>query len=81
MGERLPLSHLADVRVVEGPSTITREWGQRRITVSANVRGRDVGSFVAEAERRMKEQLKLPPGRYFYEFGGQFEHLQRAQRG
>ncbi len=78
-GERLPLSHLADVRVVEGPSTITREWGQRRITVSANVRGRDVGSFVAEAERRMKDQLKLPPGRYFYEFGGQFEHLQRAR--
>jgi cobalt-zinc-cadmium resistance protein CzcA len=78
-GERLPLSHLADIRVVEGPSTITREWGQRRITVSANVRGRDVGSFVAEAERRLKEQLKLPRGRYFYEFGGQFEHLQRAR--
>ena len=78
-GERLPLSHLADIRVIQGPSTITREWGQRRITVSANVRGRDIGSFVAEAERRMKEQLKLPPGRYFYEFGGQFEHLQRAR--
>ena len=78
-GERLPLSRLADIRVVEGPSTITREWGQRRITVSANVRGRDIGSFVAEAERRMQEQLKLPPGRYFYEFGGQFEHLERAR--
>jgi cobalt-zinc-cadmium resistance protein CzcA len=38
-----------------------------------------VGSFVAEAERRLREQLKLPPGRYFYEFGGQFEHLQRAR--
>ena len=78
-GQRLPLARLADVRVVQGPSTITRDWGQRRITVSANVRGRDVGSFVAEAEHRMKEQLKLPPGRYFYEFGGQFEHLQRAR--
>jgi cobalt-zinc-cadmium resistance protein CzcA len=78
-GERLPLSRLADIRVVEGPSTITREWGQRRITVSANVRERDIGTFVAEAEQRLKEQLELPPGRYFVEFGGQFEHLQRAR--
>jgi cobalt-zinc-cadmium resistance protein CzcA len=78
-GERLPLSRLADVRVVEGPSTITREWGQRRITVSANVRGRDLGSFVAEARRTLKQEFRLPPGRYFYEFGGQFEQLERAK--
>jgi cobalt-zinc-cadmium resistance protein CzcA len=78
-GERLPLSRLAEIRVVQGPSTITREWGQRRITVSANVRGRDIGTFVAQAQRQIKDQLTLPPGRYFYEFGGQFEHLQRAQ--
>ncbi|HEY2827244.1 MAG TPA: efflux RND transporter permease subunit, partial [Pirellulales bacterium] len=78
-GERLPLSTLADIRVVEGPSTITREWGQRRITVTANVRGRDMGSFVAEAQQRMKDKFTLPPGRYFYEFGGQFEHLERAK--
>ena len=78
-GERLPLARLADIRLVEGPATITREWGQRRITVSANVRGRDVGSFVAEARQRINEELKLPPGRYFCEFGGQFEHLQRAR--
>jgi heavy metal efflux system protein len=78
-GERLPLERLADIRMVEGPATITREWGQRRTTVSVNVRGRDVGSFVAEARQRIQEQLKLPPGRYFYEFGGQFEHLQRAR--
>jgi cobalt-zinc-cadmium resistance protein CzcA len=78
-GELLPLSRLADIRVIQGPSTITREWGQRRITVSANVRGRDIGSFVAEAQRRLKDELTLPPGRYFYEFGGQFEHLQRAR--
>jgi cobalt-zinc-cadmium resistance protein CzcA len=43
------------------------------------VRGRDIGTFVAEAQRRLSEELKLPPGRYFYEFGGQFEHLQRAR--
>ncbi len=78
-GERLPLSRLADIRVIEGPATITREGGQRRINVAANVRGRDIGSFVAEAQAKMKEQFKLPPGRYFYEFGGQFEHLQRAR--
>lgn len=78
-GERLPLERLADIRMVEGPATITREWGQRRTTVSVNVRGRDVGSFVAEARQCLQTQLKLPPGRYFYEFGGQFEHLQRAR--
>jgi cobalt-zinc-cadmium resistance protein CzcA len=78
-GERLPLSRLADVRIVQGPSTITREWGQRRITASCNVRGRDMGSFVAEAQQRIKSELTLPPGRYFIEFGGQFENLQRAR--
>jgi len=78
-GERLPLSRLAEVRIVEGPSTITRDWGQRRINVSTNVRGRDLGSFVAEAQRRIRDELTLPPGRYFVEFGGQFENLQRAR--
>ena len=63
-GERIPLSRLASVEIVEGPSTITREWGQRRITVTANVRGRDLGSFVAEARRQIAEQVALPPGRY-----------------
>ena len=65
--------------VVEGPSTITREWGQRRIVVPCNVRGRDMGSFVAEAQRRLAEQVPLPPGRYHVEWGGQFEHLERAR--
>ncbi|HJT35708.1 MAG TPA: CusA/CzcA family heavy metal efflux RND transporter [Pirellulales bacterium] len=78
-GERLPLSRLASVQILQGPSTITREWGQRRVTVSANVRGRDIGSFVAEAQQRIQQELTLPPGRYFVELGGQFEHLQRAR--
>jgi cobalt-zinc-cadmium resistance protein CzcA len=78
-GERLPLSRLASIRQTQGPATITREWGQRRTTVSANIRGRDVGSFVAEARERLAAELQLPPGRYSYEFGGQFEHLQRAR--
>jgi cobalt-zinc-cadmium resistance protein CzcA len=78
-GERIPLSRLATVETVEGPNTIKREWYQRRITIEANVRGRDMGSFVAEAQRKVDEQVQLPAGRYRVEWGGQFEHLQRAQ--
>jgi len=78
-GERIPLSRLATVETVDDPNTIKREWYQRRITVSANVRGRDMGTFVAEAERKVAQQVKLPPGRYRIEWGGQFENLQRAQ--
>jgi cobalt-zinc-cadmium resistance protein CzcA len=78
-GERLPLSRLADVRAVEGPSTITREWGQRRITVTCNVRGRDLGSFVAEARGKVADRVALPGGRYHVEWGGQFENLERAR--
>jgi cobalt-zinc-cadmium resistance protein CzcA len=79
-GERIPLSRLATIETVEGPSTIKREWYQRRITVSANVRGRDMGSFVAEAQQKVGTQVTLPPGRYRIEWGGQFENLQRAQQ-
>ncbi|MEX0977955.1 MAG: efflux RND transporter permease subunit, partial [Pirellulales bacterium] len=78
-GERIPLERLAKVEVVEGPSTITREWNQRRITVTANVRGRDLGSFVAEARQKIDSSVSLPPGRYRIEYGGQFEHLERAR--
>ncbi len=78
-GERIPLSRLADVQVVEGPSTITREWGQRRISVTCNVRGRDLGSFVAEAQRQVAEKVQMPPGRYHIEWGGQFEQMERAR--
>jgi cobalt-zinc-cadmium resistance protein CzcA len=79
-GERIPLSRLATVEETEGPNTIKREWYQRRITVQANVRGRDIGSFVAEAQQKVNEQVQLPPGRYRVEWGGQFENLARAQR-
>lgn len=78
-GERLPLSRLASVEIVEGPSTITREWGQRRITITANVRGRDLGSFVAEAQKKITDGISLQSGRYRVEYGGQFENLQRAR--
>ena len=78
-GERVPLSRIADIKIVEGASTITREWGQRRITITANVRGRDLGSFVAEAEKKVKAEVTMPPGRYHVAYGGQFEQLERAR--
>jgi len=77
-GQRLPLSRLADLRIVEGPSTINREWSKRRIVVQCNARGRDLASLVADVQRRIAG-LKLPPG-YFVRYGGQFEHLERAGR-
>jgi heavy metal efflux system protein len=79
-GERIPLDRLAEVHVVQGPRQVWREWGKRRITVKCNVRGRDIGSFVAEAQRKIADQVKLPTGAYWLEWGGQFENLQRAQR-
>jgi cobalt-zinc-cadmium resistance protein CzcA len=78
-GQRVSLANLAVVEEVEGPSTITREWGQRRTTVQVNVRGRDVIGFVAEAQRRIAAEMPLPPGRYHLEWGGQFEHFERAR--
>jgi cobalt-zinc-cadmium resistance protein CzcA len=78
-GQRIPLSRLADIRTVEGPSTITREWGYRRITISTNIRGRDMGGFVAEAQQKISEQIQLPTGRYHIEWGGQFEHYLSAR--
>ena len=79
-GERIPLSRLARVEVVEGPSTISREWGQRKINITANVRGRDLGSFVEEARRKISQQVALPSARYRIEYGGQFENMQSAQQ-
>ncbi len=76
-GKRIPLARLARIRQVEGPSTITREWQKRRIVVQCNVAGRDIGGFVREVRRRINEELVLPTG-YHVEYGGQFEHLQRA---
>ncbi len=79
-GERVPLARLADIRVVEGPGKVSREAGQRRIVVQCNVRGRDLGGFVAEARRRVAEKVQLPGSRYHLEWGGQFEQMDRAWR-
>lgn len=78
-GEQIPLSRLAEIEIVEGPSQILREWGQRRLNISVNVRGRDVGSFVKEAQGIISEEVKLPGGRYYLKWGGQYENYQRAR--
>jgi cobalt-zinc-cadmium resistance protein CzcA len=78
-GERVPLGRLADIRVAEGPSTVTREWGQRRITVTCNIRGRDMGTFVAESQKMIAGKVELPKGRYRLEWSGQFENYERAR--
>jgi cobalt-zinc-cadmium resistance protein CzcA len=75
----LPLNHVAKISELEGPSTINREWGRRRITVQCNVRGRDVRSFVIEAKNKIAAQVRLPEG-YTIEWGGQFENMERANR-
>ncbi|HSO24035.1 MAG TPA: efflux RND transporter permease subunit [Chondromyces sp.] len=76
-GQRVLLREVADVAVVEGPAQISREDGKRRVVVELNVVGRDIGGFVEEAERRLREELVLPTGS-FATWGGQFEQQQRA---
>jgi cobalt-zinc-cadmium resistance protein CzcA len=78
-GALIPLGQLAKVYVSEGPAQISREMGQRRIVVECNVTGRDIGSFVAEAQRKIDSAVKLPPG-YIMTWGGQFENQQRAMK-
>lgn len=78
-GERVPLGQVATVEVARGAEVISREDGQRRIIVQANVRGRDLGSFVGEAQTRLESELQLPPG-YSVGWGGQFENQARAMR-
>ncbi len=77
-GGRIPLARLADIRQVEGPSTITREWQKRRIVVQCNVSGRDVAGFVAEVQQTLEKELELPIG-YHITYSGQFEHFERAR--
>lgn len=76
-GALIPLSQVANVKHVVGPSQINREKNQRRWIVQGNVRGRDLGSVVADIQQRIRENVTLPSG-YFVEYGGQFENQQRA---
>lgn len=77
-GVQVPLSRVAEVKVVDRVGSITREDTRRRVMILINVRGRDTASFVEEAQGKLRAQLKLPPG-YFWEFGGQFENMQAAK--
>ena len=75
----VPLGEVAKLNVGTGPNQISRENGKRRVVVTANVRGRDIGSFVAEAEQRIRSGVTLPAG-YWSSWGGQFEQLESASR-
>ncbi|HVJ06492.1 MAG TPA: CusA/CzcA family heavy metal efflux RND transporter [Candidatus Saccharimonadales bacterium] len=76
-GRVVPLSQVADVKVEVGPAQVSRENVQRRITIEANIRGRDLGSFIAEAQQKIGAKVSVPPG-YHIEWGGQFEQLREA---
>ena len=76
-GARVPLSQIADIALVEGAAQISREDTRRRIGVELNIRGRDIGSFVKEAQEQIATQLEIPPN-YYLTWGGQFENLERA---
>ena len=78
-GGYVPLGEVATVALELGPNAINREQGKRRVVVTANVRGRDLGSFIAEVQRRMGTQLEVPPG-YWLDYGGTFEQLQSASQ-
>ena len=78
-GELVRLGQVAQVKLERGPDAISRENGQRRIVVQANVRGRDLGSFVEEVRSKIEAELKLPAG-YSITYGGQFENQDRATR-
>ena len=78
-GEQVPLGRLAEIRRASGPEVVHREDSQRRIVVQCNVRGRDMGSFVGEAQSRIQASVNLPTG-YYITWGGQFENQQRAMQ-
>ena len=78
-GGRVPLGELADIRIVDGQTIIARRENERQITVRTNIRGRDQGGFVADAQERFEKTVKLPAG-YRVDWGGQFENLERARQ-
>jgi heavy metal efflux system protein len=77
-GGRVPLSALAFISIQDGSSIISRRENQRQISVRTNIRGRDQGGYVADAQKRLQRELDLPPG-YKISWGGQFENLARAR--
>jgi cobalt-zinc-cadmium resistance protein CzcA len=78
-GGRVPLAQLAEISVANGSTIIARRENRRQITIRTNIRGRDQGGFVEEAQRKFNEEVKLPEG-YQVTWGGMFENLERARR-
>jgi heavy metal efflux system protein len=76
-GSYVPLSEVAELNVETGLNQVNRENGKRRVVVTANVRGRDLGSFVAEVQSAVRERVEVPPG-YWIEYGGTFQQLESA---
>ncbi len=79
-GTRIPLSRLANILETESPAQVSREKGMRRVVVECNIRGRDMGSFVAETQQELQALTQKLPTGYFLEYGGQFENQQRAMK-
>lgn len=77
--EAIPLSEVADIEVIIGPNQISRENGKRHVFVTANVRNRDLGSFVNDVQQKIESQISLPAG-YWLDYGGTFEQLISASR-
>ncbi len=78
-GARIPLSQVSDIQIGAGESTITREMGRRHMTVKVDLRGRDLASFIAEAQRKIDQGVRYDRAKYEIGWGGQFENQQRAQ--
>ena len=78
-GGYVPLSEVAELELAPAPNQISRENGKRRVVVTANVRDRDLGGFVEEAQARIADDVDLPPG-YWLDYGGTFEQLQSASQ-
>jgi len=76
-GGYVPLGEVASLKLAPGPNQISRENGKRRLVVTSNVRGRDLGGFVTEVQEKIAQQIKLPSG-YWLAYGGTFEQLQSA---
>ena len=76
-GRQIPISQLADIKINDGPVEISRDSIRRRLLISCNVQGRDLGGFVAEAQRVVDQSVELPPN-YMLHWGGQFANLREA---
>jgi cobalt-zinc-cadmium resistance protein CzcA len=76
-GVLVPLSSVAEIKVMDGPAVISREYAHRRVVVGANVHERDLGGFVAELQERLAKEIQLPAG-YYFVWGGQFKNMERA---